>query len=200
MSRGAGRGDAWSRRKARVAEAEAREARLAQVAAAEAAAADKTDAELCAELNLPDPDSLAPGDDFAAFLKREVPERLRRRALRKLWRTNPALANVDGLVEYGEDFTMPESAAGAVVATAYRVGRGLLTPDAEAAPVAATEPGAEPEAGSTPAPETEPETEIETAGAAPEPAPPAARAPRRMRFVFDDAPADRTPDQNREPA
>lgn len=126
MSRGAGRMDAWSRRKARVAETEAAEARATEVAATEAAMADKTDAEICAELDLPDPDDLAPGDDFAAFLGREVPERLRRRALRKLWVSNPVLANVDGLVDYGEDFKKLQCPAGTVVATAYKVGRGFV--------------------------------------------------------------------------
>ncbi len=117
--------DAWSRRKARVAEAEAAEARLAEHAAVEAATAEKSDAEICADLGLPDPDTLTPGDDFAAFLKKNVPERLRRRALRVLWRTNPALANVDGLVDYGEDFTMGTN-AGEVLATAYQVGKGFV--------------------------------------------------------------------------
>ncbi len=92
------------------------------------------EAELLAKLGLPDPDTLSEGDDFAAFLKAGVPDALRRRALRRLWLSNPALANIDGLVDYGEDFTdaamVPE-----VLATAYKVGKGLLrdlaeTPDA----------------------------------------------------------------------
>ena len=124
---GGARLDAWARRKAKVAEREAAEARAAQKAATEAAMAEKSDAEICAELNLPDPQDLRPGDDFTAFLKKEVPERLRRLALRKLWLSDPLLANVDGLVDYGEDFTLKQG-VGEVVATAYRVGKGFARP------------------------------------------------------------------------
>ena len=37
------------------------------------------------------------GDDFSGFMARNVPDHLRRRALRKLWVSNPVLANLDGL-------------------------------------------------------------------------------------------------------
>ncbi len=43
--------------------------------------------------------------DFSRFLKDDVPEFLRRKALRQMWRTNPILANLDGLNEYDEDYT-----------------------------------------------------------------------------------------------
>jgi hypothetical protein len=53
-----------------------------------------------------------------------VPERIRRRALRRLWLSNPVLANLDTLVEYGEDYT---DAATVVenLSTAYQVGKGM---------------------------------------------------------------------------
>ncbi|TCL01552.1 uncharacterized protein DUF3306 [Shimia isoporae] len=125
MSRG---GDFWARRKAAVA-AEAEAEMIAQeraVAAEEQASLeDKPDAEILAELDLPDPDELGPGDDFSAFLKTAVPERLRRRALRKLWLTNPTLANVDGLVDYGEDFTDSAMVVEGMQ-TAYQIGKGML--------------------------------------------------------------------------
>ncbi len=121
-------GDFWSRRKARVeaeeAEAEAARAR-SEVEAAEAALAEKSDAEICADLDLPDPDTLGPGDDVRAFMAQAVPDRLRRRALRQLWRTNPTLANLDKLVDYGEDFT-DSALAVANIQTAYQVGRGIV--------------------------------------------------------------------------
>ena len=85
-----GGADFWSRRKARVeaeAEAEALAARAAEEAAREAAQAGKTDEEICADLGLPDPDTLGPGDDFRAFMARAVPERLRRRALQRTAQT-----------------------------------------------------------------------------------------------------------------
>ena len=191
MSRPAGRLDAWSRRKARVAEAEAAERAAAERAAVEAAAEGKSDAEICAELGLPDPAGLGPGDDFAAFLRAEVPARLRRLALRRLWASNPALANVDGLVEYGEDFTI-STGAGEALATAYRVGKGFLEGGEEAEMVAEAEPAAE--APPTGGEEATAEAEVEPAApealaehareetAEPTPAP----MPRRMRFEFHD--------------
>lgn len=119
-----GTGDFWSRRKAGVqAEAEAEIVALETEAIA-ATQEDKTDEELLAELNLPDPDSMQPGDDFSAFMKSAVPDRLRRRALRKLWLTNPVLANVDGLVDYGEDFT-DSAMVIENLQTAYQVGKGM---------------------------------------------------------------------------
>lgn len=121
-------GDFWTRRKAAVAAEEVaeREAVLAEEFARERVALEeKPDEEVLAELGLKDPDSLEVGDDFSAYLKAAVPERLRRRALRKLWLSNPVLANVDNLVDYGEDFT---DAAMVVenMQTAYQVGKGML--------------------------------------------------------------------------
>ncbi len=116
--------DFWSRRKARVAEeAEAEDAAL-EIRAIEAGQAEKTDDEILAELGLSDPEELGEGDDFSGFMAKAVPDRLRRRALRKLWLTNPVLANVDGLVDYGEDFT---DAACVIenLQTAYQVGKGM---------------------------------------------------------------------------
>jgi len=120
--------DFWSRRRAAV-EAEERadleqrdrleeERRLQDLES-------RPDEDILKELNLPDPDTLGPGDDFRGFMGRAVPERIRRRALRKLWVSNPVLANLDELVDYGEDFT---DAATVVenLQTAYQVGRGML--------------------------------------------------------------------------
>jgi len=123
----------WGRRKAAVqaeAAAEAAAARLAaEVAETEALAAeqaDKTEAEILTDLGLPDPDTMAMGDDFSAFMGRAVPEYLRRRALRKLWLSNPVLANLDGLVDHGEDYT---DAATVIpgMQTAYQVGKGMMS-------------------------------------------------------------------------
>lgn len=121
-------GDFWARRKAAVAEETAAEALAVekQVLAEEhAALEEKTDAEILAELELPDPDALEQGDDFSVFLAKAVPERIRRRALRKLWLTNPVLANLDELVDYGEDFTDSAMVIEGMQ-TAYQVGKGML--------------------------------------------------------------------------
>ena len=119
--------DFWSRRKAGV-EAEAQVSVQAQqteeAAVLEADQAEKTDIELLEELGLPDPDSMMMGDDFSAFMSKAVPDRLRSRALRRLWLANPALANLDGLLDYGEDFTDSATVI-ENMQTAYQVGKGM---------------------------------------------------------------------------
>ncbi|MBJ6136005.1 DUF3306 domain-containing protein [Marinobacter litoralis] len=131
--------------------------------------------EILEKYGLPDPDNIELGTDVTGFMRKEIPDFLRRKALRSLWRSNPVLAVLDGLNDYDEDFT----AAGPTVKgaqTLYKVGQGLIdrskkldeqaetpapTPDvvqpetkteplklkaeAEAAP-APEKPGAEPEA------------------------------------------------------
>ncbi len=120
--------DFWSRRKAAVqaeAEAERTSSEAQKVAEQQAELEEKSDAEILAAFDLPDPDDLKPGDDISGFMAQAVPDRLRRRALRRLWRLNPVLANVDGLVDYGEDYT---DAACVIenIQTAYQVGKGML--------------------------------------------------------------------------
>jgi hypothetical protein len=74
---------------------------------------------------LPDPDAIELGTDITGFMRKEIPELLRRRALRSLWKSNPVLAVLDGLNDYDEDFTSAASATGAVK-TLYKVGQGLI--------------------------------------------------------------------------
>lgn len=94
--------------------------------AAEPAAEDeRTDDEILTALGLPHPDELRPGDDFRAFMAAAVPDRLRRMALRRLWASNPALANLDGLVEYGEDYT-DKATVVENLQTLFRVGEGMV--------------------------------------------------------------------------
>ena len=64
------------------------------------------------------------GDNFKEFLKKNVPEHLKKRALRKLWLTNPIFADLDGMNEYDEDFTLATSAL-EEFATNYVVGKGF---------------------------------------------------------------------------
>ena len=82
-------------------------------------------------VELPDIDSLDKDSDFSAFLRQGVPEEIRRQALRVLWRSDPVLANLDGLNDYDEDFTGIRTVADAV-RTAYRVGKGYLDDGDEA--------------------------------------------------------------------
>ena len=195
----------WSRRKAAVqaeAEAERRAAAAAEQAAAEQAVteaqAELTEEELLAELGLKDPDTMQQGDDFAAFMQRAVPEALRRRALRRLWLSNPVLANLDGLVDHGEDYT---DAATVIpgMKTAYQVGKGMLqhvvalAEQAEALAKAADAPEDLPEeitADAVPvlaepaiAPTAETEAQAATAPETPDALP---RVRSRMRIAFAD--------------
>ncbi len=198
--------DFWTRRRTQVLAEDRQIETQAQMAveAAEEAARAKAQAalsepELLAELGLPDPDGLKAGDDFAAFLRREVPEVLRRRALRQLWKSNPVLANLDGLLDHGEDFSDAATVKPAMQ-TVYRVGRGMVERalDGVDALIAGAETG---EPASLPDPVRRPtsarvsvlppSTPIEVvAEAVPvadatEPRP----APRHMQFQFAEAPA-----------
>lgn len=127
-------GDFWSRRKAAVRKAEEAEQVKEQAALAaeeRAALEEKSDEDVLEELGLPDPETLTKEDDFSGFLSAAVPERIRRRALRRLWGLNPVLANLDGLVDYAEDYT---DAATVVdnLQTVYKIGKGMLEQFAEA--------------------------------------------------------------------
>lgn len=122
----------WSRRKRLVAEEEA-VARVPEPETAEPEAPPDTpegEAALLERLNLPVPESLKKGDDFSVFMQAGVPEFLRKRALRVLWRSNPVLANIDGLNDYDDDFNSPELTQ-KIIATGYKIGRGFLKEKAD---------------------------------------------------------------------
>ncbi len=116
----------WSRRKRAVAEEEPRPEAVEEPTPEQEPETQEEEDALLAELDLPVPETLKPGDDFSAFMADGVPQFLRKRALRVLWRSNPVLANLDGLNDYDEDFTSPELTQ-KVLATAYQVGRGIVS-------------------------------------------------------------------------
>lgn len=165
------RGDFWARRKAAVA---------AEKAALEATPpVERPDDEVLAELDLPEPEALETTEAVQDFLRHDLPQRLRARALRKLWRLNPVLANLDGLVDYGEDYTDAATVVDGLE-TVYQVGKGMLTALTEA-----------PEADEAPQ-EAEPEEAPLIAAAVPQPLPdpepaPVAAPRRRMRFHVEGA-------------
>jgi hypothetical protein len=97
---------------------------------------------------LPPIETLTAESDFSSFMQAGVPDALRNAALQKLWRSDPVYANLDGLVEYGEDYAADFKAA-AAVRTAYRVLRGM--PEEAAAP---TEPATDHDAATVTGPET----------------------------------------------
>lgn len=184
----------WSRRRAAVAaEAEQEDLALREDASAQEQdkLADKSDEEILELLDLPDPDSLKMGDDFRAFMSKAVPEHLRKRALRKLWRSNPVLACVDGLNDYDDDYLAQGLGQGAIK-TSYQVGKGMLAHLLEveraknAAPEdARAETAVEDEDAEVLAAPTV-QTIDETAKAADDADDPAPVIARRMQFQFKD--------------
>lgn len=86
----------------------------------------KSDEEILTILELPEPEALKLGDTVEKFMNGRVPERIRARALRAFWKTNPVLANIDGLDEYCDDYT---DAAMIIenMQTIYQAGKGYAT-------------------------------------------------------------------------
>lgn len=122
----------WSRRKRAVVEEESTADPATEILPETIAEpeTEEEEAALLEKFGLPVPESLGEGDDFAPFMVEGVPEFLRRRALRVLWRSNPILANLDGLNDYDDDFNAPELNQ-KVLATGYQVGRGFVKKVAE---------------------------------------------------------------------
>lgn len=167
----------WQKRRAAVAaeaEAEVRvqEARVAE--AEEATLAERSDDDLLAEFDLPAPEELVSGEQLRAFLKAQLPQRLKTRALRSFWRTNPVLACLDGLNDYDDDYTAAAT-AGKPVNTIYQVGRGMVAKIEEVL----TAEGDTPEAAEENAPELAPTHDV------------AVPAPRRTETAL----AERAPSQ-----
>lgn len=90
-----------------------------------------SDHELLEKYELPDPETVEDEAGLDRFFEGDMPERLRRLALRRVWRLNPLFRFADEMVEYGEDYT---DAATVVegMQTAYQVGKGYLTKAKEA--------------------------------------------------------------------
>ncbi len=184
----------WQKRRAAVAaeaEAEAQAAEAQALAAQEAALAERSDEDLLAEFDLPAPEDLVNGEQLRAFLKAQLPQRLKTRALRSFWKTNPVLACLDGLNDYDDDYTAAAT-AGKPVNTIYQVGRGMVAkveellegePPAEVEETSTTDvvlteaPQAEEIVKTAYQPQAEESADVEVA---PQPAP----THRRMRFQF----------------
>lgn len=192
----------WARRKAAVEAEELAEARAAEEAVRAEALAEKDDAEILDEMGLPVPEDMQQGDDFAAFMSRDVPEHLRRQALRTLWRSNPVLACVDGLNEYDDDYRAAMLLS-EPIKTAYQVGQGMKSHIDEMARQAEAAEADETEEQIAQSDETleAPDVEIDAAAPLTEEMPAAEAAgnegtalideetpmPRRMRFRFEEA-------------
>lgn len=72
-----------------------------------------------------DLDSLDFRSDYSVFFKNGVPKALQAEARRRLWRSSPVLANVDGLNDYDEDFASPNLILKAFKST-YEIGKGYF--------------------------------------------------------------------------
>lgn len=190
------RSDFWSRRKAGV-EAEAR---ALQEDARAAETVERSYEEVLEELNLVAPEELETSEAIKDFLNHDLPQRLKTRALRQLWKSDPVFANLDGLVDYGEDFTDAATVMDKME-TVYQVGKGMMTAFL-AEDETKGETGAVPELEQDAAPDRPddilqtneaPEPVMAVIEEAPDPveqgsdAVAIAAPPRRMRFVFETA-------------
>lgn len=179
----------WSRRKRMTeAEATATDPTIEPVEDPQAVAArDAAEAERLAEeeanrlaAEAIDLDTLRYGDDFSLFLKRGVPDALRRDALRRFFVSDPLLANLDGLNDYDRDFNEP---ADLVYRSIRDPIRGFLDQVVETVGssdgAGQTRSAESEETGAAPGPEPDALPSIEEASATPdaEPTPEAALEP-----------------------
>jgi hypothetical protein len=75
---------------------------------------------------LPPIESLTADSDITPFMKNGVPEFIKQRALRKMWRITPLFGFRDGLDDYDEDFNVIDKLIPAGTGN-YKVGRGFLS-------------------------------------------------------------------------
>lgn len=87
---------------------------------------DMTEEERELVSSLPPLDSLDKDSDFTPFLRDGVPEFMKRRALRVLWRLNPFFNFRDGLNDYDDDFNVLHKIIDSTFGS-YKVGRGHLS-------------------------------------------------------------------------
>jgi Protein of unknown function (DUF3306) len=74
---------------------------------------------------LPPVEELTAQSDYTVFLAKGVPEALKHAALRKLWLSDPVLANLDGLNDYCEDHHLIDTSI-TLDQTSYQVGKGYF--------------------------------------------------------------------------
>lgn len=131
--------DRWSRRKHRTRRAEA------TPPAAAAPATPPSPPSLPPAL--PDLATLTAASDYTVFLGADVPEAIRTQALRILWRSDPVLANRNGLNDYDDDYTAIGTIA-AAVRTAFDAVCGYGAAGADAGQAAETAMAAQADAPS----------------------------------------------------
>lgn len=82
-----------------------------------------TEEEQAVVADLPPLDSLTKDSDFTPFLQPGVPDIIKHKALRLLWRKDPFFNIRDGLNDYDEDYNLVATALGAVQ-SAWQAGSG----------------------------------------------------------------------------
>lgn len=174
----------WSRRKAETrdepAETDARAGPVAAPAREEAGGALATTAETEAEsppLDLPDIETLGKESDYTPFMQPGVPEDLKIRALRKLWRSDPVLANLDGLNDYDEDFQALHKVGQEFMRTAYKAAEKAADKIAAADGEGATTDEVDDEAVDAPVERSDAPDTRAAEGSAPDDSPDGAAAP-----------------------
>jgi len=123
---------------------------------------EETRAAWIAQLENVDLETLNYKDDFTVFLRSWVPQALRNRALKRLWRTSDVFEVLDGLNDYDEDYSVVPAAVGSIKSD-WKVGRGFATEKPQAPEKIAEAEAAD--AGADDAGAVEPEGEAEAAPA-----------------------------------
>lgn len=85
-----------------------------------------TEEEQAAIADLPPLDGLTKDSDYTPFLQAGIPDIIKRKALRLLWRRDPFFNLRDGLNEYDDDYTIINTAISELTGN-YKVGRGYLS-------------------------------------------------------------------------
>ncbi len=78
---------------------------------------------------LPPFESLDKDSDFTPFLADNIPEFIRNRALKILWRSDPLFGFQDGLDDYAENFRVIDKLIDAATQSNYRPGQGYNQPE-----------------------------------------------------------------------
>lgn len=108
------------------------EATSPELSAGDVSEQEAADEEAPAAVTEADLENLTYESDYTKFMGEQVPEAIRRQALRQLWRSDPVLANLDGLCDYDDDFT-DAALAVKVLETTHKVGQGYLSDEDVAA-------------------------------------------------------------------
>ena len=90
------------------------------------ATADQDQSDDKVPADLPAVDRLDKDSDYTQFLRKGVPEALKRQALKRLWASDPQFDVVDPFTEYGGDYTVVVP-FDALNGTLYKPGLGYLT-------------------------------------------------------------------------